>query len=144
MTTTSPIEVRDMAIIHQTFRRAYKEAAQLVRATPTPSPARVTFLADHIDFGLTMLDHHHEERTRFSTPLLEARSPEHAARTEEIDNEHKAVAVKIGDAQVACTAWRSAPSVATAEALPPRSTRSTPRSWRTSTKKSARSCPWRP
>jgi hypothetical protein len=31
MTATSPIEVRDMAIIRQTFRRAYKEAAQLVR-----------------------------------------------------------------------------------------------------------------
>ena len=74
MTTTNPIEVRDMAIIHQTFRRAYQESAALVRATPTPSSARVAFLADHIDFGLTMLHHHHEGEDEILYPLLEARS----------------------------------------------------------------------
>jgi hemerythrin-like domain-containing protein len=117
MTTTAPIEVRDMAIIHQTFRRAYKEAAALVRATPTPSPERVTFLADHIDFGLTMLHHHHEGEDEILYPLLEARSPEHAARTEEIDHEHELVRVKIDASQVACAAWRASPTLDTAEAL---------------------------
>jgi hypothetical protein len=41
-----PIEVRDMAIVHSLFRQAYDEAARLVRAGPTPSPGRVTFLAE--------------------------------------------------------------------------------------------------
>ncbi len=117
MATTAPIEVRDMAIIHQTFRRAYQEAANLVRATPTPSSARVTFLADHIDFGLTMLHHHHEGEDEILYPLLEARSPEHAARTEEIDHEHEEVRGKIDEAQSACARWRAAPSVDSAEAL---------------------------
>jgi hypothetical protein len=52
MTATQPIDVRDMAIVHRTFRKAYDESAQLVRAAPTPSPERVTFLADHIDFAI--------------------------------------------------------------------------------------------
>jgi len=117
MATTPPIEVRDMAIIHETFRRMYKEAAQLVRATPTPSPQRVTFLADHIGFGLTMLHHHHEGEDEILYPLLEARSPEHAARTEEIDHEHEVVRGKIDEAQAACSAWRTSPSVETADAL---------------------------
>jgi hemerythrin-like domain-containing protein len=117
MTTAAPIEVRDMAIIHQTFRRAYKEAAELVRANPTPSQGRVTFLADHVDFGLTMLHHHHEGEDEILYPLLEARSPEHAARTEEIDREHVEVRGKIDAAQVACAAWRASPSVETANAL---------------------------
>jgi hypothetical protein len=117
MTTTNPIEVRDMAIIHQTFRRAYQESAALVRATPTPSSARVAFLADHIDFGLTMLHHHHEGEDEILYPLLEARSPEHAARTEQIDHEHEEVRAKIDAAQVACAAWRTSPSVATANTL---------------------------
>ena len=50
-----PIEVRDMRIVHRTFRNAYEESARLVRAAPTPSAGRVTFLADHIDFGFGMI-----------------------------------------------------------------------------------------
>jgi len=52
MSTSQPIDVRDMAIVHRLFRQAYDEAARLVRAGPTPSPGRVTFLADHIDLIL--------------------------------------------------------------------------------------------
>jgi hypothetical protein len=117
MTTTAPIEVRDMAIIHQTFRRAYQEAAQLLRAAPTPSHERVIFLCDHVDFGLTMLHHHHEGEDEILYPLLEARSPEHAARTEEIDHEHDEVRGKIDEAHAACAAWRASPTPATASAL---------------------------
>jgi hemerythrin-like domain-containing protein len=117
VSTTNPIEVRDMAIIHQTFRRAYEEAAQLVRANPTPSPARVTFLADHIDFGLTMLHHHHEGEDEILYPLLVERVPDHATRTEQIDEEHQAVKGTIDAAQRACARWRSAPSEVTGTAL---------------------------
>jgi len=99
LSSTSPIEVRDMAIIHQTFRRAYEEGAQLVRATPTPSPGRVTFLADHIDFGLTMLHHHHEGEDVILYPLLVQRVPDHATRTEQIDHEHQVVAGSIDAAR---------------------------------------------
>ena len=52
MSKEHPIEVRDMAIVHRLFRQAYDEAARLVRAGPTPSPERVTFLADQIDLVL--------------------------------------------------------------------------------------------
>jgi hypothetical protein len=56
MTATQPIDVRDMAIVHRTFRKAYDESAQLVRAAPTPSPERVTFLADHQQEGYRLRD----------------------------------------------------------------------------------------
>ena len=91
MSSTSPIEVRDMGIIHQTFRRAFEESARLIRESPAPSPGRVTFLADHIDFGLTMLEHHHEGEDTILYPLLVERVPDHAARTEQIDHEHQVV-----------------------------------------------------
>ena len=51
MSKAQPIDVREMAIVHRTFRNTYNESARLVRAAPAPSPGRVTFLADHIDFG---------------------------------------------------------------------------------------------
>jgi hypothetical protein len=117
MSTADPIEVRDMRIIHETFRRAYEEAAQLVRATPTPSSGRVTFLADHIDFGLTMLHHHHEGEDEILYPLLVERVPDHATRTEQIDHEHQMVKGSIDTARSACSKWRTTPTRESADAL---------------------------
>jgi hemerythrin-like domain-containing protein len=117
VSSTDPIEVRDMRIIHETFRRAYEESAQLIRANPTPSPARVTFLADHVDFGLNMLHHHHEGEDEILYPLLVQRVPDHAARTEQIDHEHQAVKGAIEAAQTACSRWRTAPGAETADTL---------------------------
>jgi len=115
--STSPIDVRDMKIVHETFRRAYEEAAQLIRANPTPSPARVTFLADHIDFGLNMLHHHHEGEDTLLYPLLVARVPDHATRTQQIDHEHQVVKRSIDSARTACSKWRTAPSAESAKTL---------------------------
>ncbi len=117
MTTTTPIDVRDMAIIHKTFRRAYEEGARLVRTNPMPSAARVTFLADHTDFGLMMLHHHHEGEDLILYPLLVERAPEHASRTEAIDHQHQEVKGKIDAAQDAATKWRTNPTADTGEAL---------------------------
>ncbi|HUW15798.1 MAG TPA: hemerythrin domain-containing protein, partial [Actinomycetes bacterium] len=70
MTDAAVIEVRDMAIVHRTFRAAYDESARLVRAETDPTPDRVTFLADHIDFGLLLLHHHHESEDALLWPKL--------------------------------------------------------------------------
>ncbi len=117
MSTAQPIEVRDMAIIHRTFRKAYDESARLVRAAPTPSPGRVTFLADHIDFGIAMLHHHHESEDALLFPTLIERVPEQAAMTEEVAHEHELVAAAVNAATTACAAWRRQPSAETGEAL---------------------------
>lgn len=117
MSATEPIDVRDMKIVHETFRRAYDEGARLVRANPTPSPARVTFLADHIDFGIGMLHHHHESEDELLYPLLVERAPEQAAMTKSVEHQHTEVTAAIDAASAACTAWRHAPSAETGEAL---------------------------
>jgi hypothetical protein len=67
MSKSQPIDVRDMAIIHRAFRNVYQESARLVRAAPVPSPGRVTFLADHIDFGIAMLHAITKTKTRCCT-----------------------------------------------------------------------------
>jgi hemerythrin-like domain-containing protein len=106
-----------MGIIHQTFRRAFEESAQLVRANPSPSAGRVTFLSDHIDFGLNMLHHHHEGEDQILYPLLVERVPDHAARTEQIDHEHQEVKGAIDSALSSCARWRSAPTSESGETL---------------------------
>lgn len=116
-TAAGGTDVRDMAIIHETFRRMYAESAALVRANPAPSAARVAFLGDHIRFGLEMLHHHHESEDLLLYPLLVQRVPEQAESTERIDAEHEEIAVALGTAQEALSAWVAAPSAETGEAL---------------------------
>ena len=117
MSATQPIDVRDMAIVHRTFRNVYEEAARLVRAEPAPSPARVRFLADHIDFGLAALHHHHEGEDKLLYPKLIERVPEQAAMTEQVEHEHLLIKTALEAASATCAAWRQRPSAQTGEAL---------------------------
>jgi len=117
MQTSQPIDVSDMAIIHRTFRRAYEESAQLVRAAPAPSRERVAFLADHIDFGLRMLHVHHEGEDELLYPKLVERAPEQARMTADVEHEHVVIKTAIDAASAACATWREHPSPATGEAL---------------------------
>ena len=117
MSTSKPIEVRDMAIVHRMFRRAYDEAARLVRAAPTPSPGRVTFLADHIDLVLGGLHSHHQDEDELLYPKLIERAPEQAPMTEQVEHEHQVIATALDAAMAACATWRQRPSAETGEAL---------------------------
>jgi hemerythrin-like domain-containing protein len=117
MSKEHPIEVRDMAIVHRLFRQAYDESARLVRANPTPSPGRVTFLADHIDLVLGGLHSHHQDEDELLYPKLIERVPEQAPMTEQIEHEHQVVATALDAASAACVAWRQRPSAETGEAL---------------------------
>jgi hemerythrin-like domain-containing protein len=117
MSNPQPIDVRDMAIVHRTFRSAYEEAARLVRAAPEPSSARVTFLADHIDFALAMLHVHHEGEDELLYPKLIERAPDQAAITEQTKHQHQEVGRALDVASAACKAWRQRPSAETSEAL---------------------------
>jgi Hemerythrin HHE cation binding domain len=117
MSKAQPIDVRDMAIIHRTFRNMYNESARLVRTAPAPSPGRVTFLADHIDFGIAMLHVHHEDEDELLYPKLIQRVPEQAPMTEQVDHEHQLIKTALDEAAAACAAWRGRPSADTGEAL---------------------------
>ena len=117
MSKTQPIDVRDMAIVHRTFRAGYAESAQLVRAAPVPSPARVALMADHIDFTVETLHIHHEGEDELLYPKLIERAPEQAPMTEEIEHEHELVRSALEKASAACADWRTQPSAATGDAL---------------------------
>ena len=117
MSASEPINVRDMAIVHRLFRQAYEESARLVRAAPTPSPGRVTFLADHIDLALAGLHNHHEDEDTLLYPKLIERAPEQAQMTEQVEHEHQVISAALDSASAACATWRERPSAQTGEAL---------------------------
>ena len=110
MSTTQPIDVRDMAIVHRTFREGYAEAARLVRAAPTPSPKRVAFLAEHIDFVVGMLHTHHKGEDELLYPKLIERVPDQASMTEEVEHEHEIIKTALDATSAACATWRQRPS----------------------------------
>jgi hemerythrin-like domain-containing protein len=117
MSTAQPINVRDMAIVHRLFRQAYDESARLVRAAPSPSAQRVTFLADHIDLALAGLHIHHEDEDRLLYPKLIERAPEQAQMTEQVEHEHQVITTALEAVSAACATWRARPSAQTGEAL---------------------------
>ena len=117
MSTAQPINVRDMAIIHRTFRKAYDESARLVRTAPAPPPGRVTFLADHVDFAIAALHIHHEGEDELLYPKLIERVPDQAPMTEQVDHEHQTIKIALDASSAACAAWRQRPSTETGEAL---------------------------
>lgn len=117
MTAGNSTDVRDMAIIHRTFRNAFSESAQLVRANPVPSTERVEFLAEHVDFAIGMLHAHHEGEDEILYPLLAARVPEQLDEVNRIEAQHQEVTGAIDAVAAACKAWRAAPSAESAETL---------------------------
>ena len=117
MPGSAPIDVRDMRIVHETFRRAYAQTADLVRANPTPSPQRVTFLADHCDFALRMLHTHHESEDELLYPLLRQRVPGQREMVDRVEAQHQEVTGAVAAATSACGAWRASASPETAETL---------------------------
>jgi hemerythrin-like domain-containing protein len=117
MSASEPINVRDMAIVHRLFRQVYDEAARLVRAAPTPSPGRVTFLADHIDLALAGLHSHHADEDALLYPKLIERAPDQAQMTEQVEHEHQVISTALDAASAACATWRERPSAPTGEAL---------------------------
>lgn len=117
MTATEPIDVRDMAIVHRTFRSGYLEAARLVRAAPSPSAGRAAFLADHIDFGILALHIHHQGEDELLYPKLIERVPDQAPVTEQVEHEHEIIKEALDAASAACATWRERPSADNGEAL---------------------------
>ncbi len=117
MSKTQPIDVRDTAIVHRTFREGYAEAARLVRAAPAPPPTRVAFLADHIDFVVGMLHTHHEGEDELLYPKLIERVPDQASMTEEVEHEHELIRTALDAASAACTTWCRQPSPETGAGL---------------------------
>jgi hemerythrin-like domain-containing protein len=117
VTSPTPIDVRDMAIVHQAFRRSYNESATLVRSAVPSSQDRVRFLADHVELTSALLHLHHEGEDELLYPKLMERRPDQASSTEKIKHEHEDIQTKLRAVSDACSAWRAGPSTESGEAL---------------------------
>jgi hemerythrin-like domain-containing protein len=117
MTAQTPIEVRDMAIVHRTLRTTFNESAQLVRAETDPTPARVAFLSNHIALTLDLLHLHHDGEDEKLWPVLTKRAPDEAEMVREVADQHAAVDSSIGQIRALLAAWRESPNSSAQGAL---------------------------
>ena len=117
MTTQTPIEVRDMGIVHRTLRTTFDESAGLVRAASDPTPERVAFLASHIALTLDLLHLHHSGEDEKLWPILVERAPAEADMVRGVADQHSEVDSAIQDVRKLVDAWRQSPDAATQGAL---------------------------
>jgi hemerythrin-like domain-containing protein len=117
VSTQQPIEVRDMAIVHRTFREAFSESASLVRAETHPSADRVAFLSDHIEMILSILHGHHASEDELLWPPLLARAPDEAATVQRVADQHQEVSGAIERVQQGVATWRQSAGHSGGEAL---------------------------
>jgi hemerythrin-like domain-containing protein len=117
MTTQTPIEVRDMGIVHRTLRSTFDESAALVRAASDPTPERVAFLAQHISLTLDLLHVHHTGEDECLWPVLVERAPDDAEMVREVADQHSGVDSAIQHVRQLVDAWRQSADAAAQGAL---------------------------
>jgi hemerythrin-like domain-containing protein len=119
--TTSPttgVDTRDMVVVHDSIRRQFGEASNLVRGVAAGDTRRAGVVADHIELLGTLLHHHHTGEDRLLWPVLKPRvAADVAATVERMESQHEGIA----EAQTAVTStvatWRAAAPEGEREAL---------------------------
>jgi hemerythrin-like domain-containing protein len=117
MTNTSPIEVRDMGIVHRTLRTTFDESAQLIREAGDAAPERIAFLADHVSLTLDLLHVHHHGEDELLWPVLVQRAPDEAEMVRQVADQHSEVETAVEQARALVEAWRTQPDAAHGDAL---------------------------
>ncbi len=108
MTVDRRTDTRDMLVVHQAFRREFRQALELVRGISPGGPARVRQVADHVTMLLQFLHLHHAGEDRLLWPKLLNRLPAEVAPTVELmERQHQAIHTLIKETTATATRWRS-------------------------------------
>lgn len=113
----TPIDVRDMQVIHSVFRRDLRLAGASIRRVPEGDRAQAQRVADGIAFVLQLLEHHHQGEDRLLWPLVAERvRQEDAALVELMTEQHRAVDRDEKVARQAMDTWRADPTASNRDA----------------------------
>jgi hemerythrin-like domain-containing protein len=111
-------DVRDMYLVHATFRREFGALPGLVRSVKTGDTERSQVLADHIDILSVYLHaHHHSEDIHLWPKLLERGSQEVAPIIYLMEDQHKNIESLNNEVGEVVGGWRINPVLESTEAL---------------------------
>jgi hemerythrin-like domain-containing protein len=108
--TVGLADTRDMLIVHAALLRELRLAPGLVE---TADERRIPLVADHVQFVLDLLHHHHEGEDRLLWPVLAARLGPGEGETSAMEAQHAAIAALVEKGGRLVERWRAAPASAT-------------------------------
>ena len=80
--------VEEMAVVHRVFRQGFPATAELVGRTSPGATGRARSVADHLDFLLDMLHHHHTTEDELIWPLPVERAAIASELTARMEAQH--------------------------------------------------------
>jgi hypothetical protein len=117
-TAQSPLDTREMLVVHSLFRRELRLAGGLVRRVPAGDVRRSGVVAAHLDLVEQVLHHHHTSEDELLWPLLLHRVAEEIAPVVRLmEAQHAQVDALLGRIAAARPAWAQDPAPARGEEL---------------------------
>lgn len=86
--TSGPADTSTMRIVHNALRRDLTRARGVLSTAPYPHPVQRRALAEHLDWMMGFLHHHHSGEDTGLYPLVRLRDPDAAALLDEMDADH--------------------------------------------------------
>ena len=86
-----PADTRTMPIVHNALRRDLARARLVLTTEPFPHTVQRRALAEHLEWMMDFLHHHHESEDNGLYPLVRSKNPDAAALLDTMDADHQAV-----------------------------------------------------
>lgn len=118
--TDDMVDTRDMLVVHTALLRELRLAPTLVEGAAAKDPRRITVVADHLQFLLGLLTHHHDGEDRLLWPKLRARLPDPLIDVVALmEAQHAEIETLTATVAEALAGWQKTPAAGThlAEAL---------------------------
>ena len=110
-------DIREMVVVHRTFRREFPAVAAMIRRTPEGDTRRAKVVAGHLRLCLAGLHMHHTGEDVILWPLLLERAAPSTGLVETMQAQHHGVDARTEAITPALAAWEAAPTAATGEQL---------------------------
>ena len=106
-TATAGLDTRPMVLLHPCLRHELRLAPSHVRRVAAGDATTVRTVADHLDFLVVFVRHHHEIEDELLWPVLRTRlADEPLATVALMENQHEALSAVLGRVETAVPEWR--------------------------------------
>ncbi len=111
MPVDNQTDMTEMYAIHDCLRHEFAKLPLTVKAVAEGNADRAAVVGGHVLLMTSMLHAHHEGEDELVWPLLEERSPEHAALVGDMVGQHEAMTALVDSAQEQAQVWMASPGV---------------------------------
>jgi hemerythrin-like domain-containing protein len=101
-----PVDVRDMIVVHQAFRREFRLVPAAVTRVAAGDQRQAGVVTNHLRFLIRGLHHHHAGEDRLLWPKLRERVPQQLAEAVSVmEEQHRTIAAQLEAATSGIRAW---------------------------------------